>query len=347
MTLVALAFAGRLIGLGSVPMTHLGRGETFAPNSGLLPRPSSLDIRGGTTSTTAKASAATASAGQPDDGTVHAAGAAGATPPAPPAPPAPPTAASLLAGKGMWLHIVERAEGGNPAAIVAKAKAVGITHVYVRLGSSFDGFYGQAALDRLLPVAHAAGLKIVGWDFPYLIDPAGDARRALAEIAYTTPTGQRIDGFSADIETASEGVRLTPATADAYGATLRQLVGPAFPLVATVPRPVPGRGFPYVEATRSFDVIAPMVYWMQHDSAATVASAMDALAPLGKPIMPIGQAYDGALDGGPPGPPSKDSILRFIATAAAKGATGVSFWVWNYATPDHWAAIAESHQWNS
>lgn len=260
--------------------------------------------------------------------------------------PAATTPASVVTGKGMWLHWVDRAEGGNPTAIVAKAKAVGITHVYVRLGSSHRGFYAQADLDGLLPAAHAAGLKVVGWDFPYLIDPVADAHRALAEIAYTTPTGQRIDGFSADIETASEGVRLTAAAADAYGATLRQLVGPAFPMIATVPRPVPGRSYPYVEASRYFDVIAPMVYWMHHDSAATVAAAMDALAPLGKPIMPIGQAYDGALDGGPPGPPSKDAVLRFISTAAAKGATGVSFWVWHHATPDHWTAITESHQWD-
>src|SRR5437867_2628060 len=87
------------------------------------------------------------------------------------------------------------------ADVVRQAKAVGLTHIYLRLGSSKKGFYDQDELDQLLPAAHAAGVKVVGWDFPYLDDPVADAVRAKAEIDYTTPTGHRIDAFSADIET--------------------------------------------------------------------------------------------------------------------------------------------------
>lgn len=242
----------------------------------------------------------------------------------------------------MWLNQLERAEGGNPEAIVARARAAGISHLYVRLGSSKKGFYAQGDLDRILPTAHAAGLKIVGWDFPYLADPAADAARAHAEITYATRDGHRIDAFSADIETGSEGVALTAIAAEAFGARLRELVGAGYPLVATVPRPVPGKWFPYAEATRHFDAIAPMVYWMGNDPVTEVNAAIDALAPLGKPIIPIGQAYDGAIDGGPPGPPSKEALVRFMDAAVAKGVKGVSFWVWSHATADHWAAITES-----
>lgn len=259
------------------------------------------------------------------------------------AAPAPPPPISVVFGKGMWLNQLERAEGGNPEAIVARARAAGLTHLYVRLGSSKKGFYAQGDLDRILPTAHAAGLKIVGWDFPYLADPAGDAARAHVEIAYTTRDGHRIDAFSADIETGSEGVALTAIAAESYGARLRELAGAGYPLVATVPRPVPGKWFPYAEATRHFDAIAPMVYWVTRDPVAEVTAAIDALAPFGKPIIPIGQAYDAAIDGGPPGAPSKDALVRFMAAAADKGAKGVSFWVWSHATADHWAAIAEAH----
>ena len=42
---------------------------------------------------------------------------------------------------------------------MAKAKATGITHVYPRMGSHWDGFNARKYLDAFLPKAHAAGLK--------------------------------------------------------------------------------------------------------------------------------------------------------------------------------------------
>ena len=56
----------------------------------------------------------------------------------PPAPPAP----ALPRGKGMWLHYLRQAAGNDPVQLVAKARDIGLSHVYLRLGSSKDGFYG-------------------------------------------------------------------------------------------------------------------------------------------------------------------------------------------------------------
>ncbi len=131
---------------------------------------------------------------------------------APPAEaPAPPAVTKPIVplGKGMWLYQLSMSEGGDATKVVRKAKAAGLTHLYTRLGSSKKGFYAQDELDKLLPVAHAAGLKVIGWDFVYLTDPMADAVRSKAEIDYTTPDGHKIDAFSADIETGSEGVNLT------------------------------------------------------------------------------------------------------------------------------------------
>jgi hypothetical protein len=267
-----------------------------------------------------------------------------AVPAAPAAPAAPPSPAPALPrGKGMWLHYLRQAAGNDPAALVAQAKATGLSHVYLRLGSSKDGFYGQGDLDRLLPVAHAAGLAVVGWDFPYLFDAEADARRAADEIAYATPTGQRIDAFSADIETRTEGVNISVPVADTYSRRLRELAGPGYPLVATVPRPHYNSGYPYAEIVRQFDAVAPMVYWLGRDPAGEVDQAVTDLAGLGKPIMPVGQAYDAGPEGGPPGPPPKEHLVRFIQAAQTRGVTGFSFWVWHTATPDQWAAIREAH----
>jgi len=249
-------------------------------------------------------------------------------------------------GKGMWVHKLNRAENGDVGRIVNQARAAGLTHIYVRTGSSKSGFYAQGDLDRLLPAAHAAGLKVVGWDFPYLHDIAADVERARQAIWYATPTGHRIDAFSADIETRSEGTNLTSEGVLTYGMALRTTVGAKYPLIATVPRPSPKRWFPF-EQLGMFDAIAPMVYWGNRDPGADVAGAIAALSGLGKPILPVGQAYDMAQDGASgsaAGPPSKQEIERFIHTATQHGALGVSFWVWDTADANHWAAIAESDQ---
>jgi hypothetical protein len=259
-----------------------------------------------------------------------------------------PKGGPVPTGKGMWVHKLSRAENGDVGRIVNQAKNAGLTHIYVRTGSSKSGFHGWGDLNQLLPVAHAAGIKVVGWDFPYLNDVGADVSRALDAIWHATPSGHRIDAFSADIETGAEGTSLTAANVAAYGSALRAAVGKDYPLIATVPRPSPKRWFPFENLT-AFDAIAPMVYWGNRDPAADVAAAIAALAFLGKPVLPVGQAYDMAQDGAPKsahGHPDKKDLDRFIQSATANGAPGVSFWVWDTATPEQWAAIKDAQQFN-
>lgn len=266
-------------------------------------------------------------------------------PPAPPAPaPAPPNVRGTLpVGKGMWIYMPERADGGNSQAIVARAQRVGLTHIYVRTGSSKSGFYGAGFLDGLLPAAHAAGIRVYGWDFPYFDDVGADVARAYQAIHYTTPSGDRIDGFAADIELRSMGVNISPDTAMTYGDALRNSVGYAFPLIAVVPRPSPTLvSYPYEQVVASFDAVAPMIYWMGNDPAVAVSQAWSRLAPLGKPLFPVGQAYDGGPEGGPAGVPSPAMLQRFMEAAAASGASGVSFWSWQHADDPAWQTITDA-----
>jgi hypothetical protein len=117
------------------------------------------------------------------------------------------------------------------------------------------------------------------------------------------------------------------------------------PLIAVVPRPSPAlQSYPYENVATAFDAIAPMVYWMSHDPAEAVDTMWARLGPLGKPIMPVGQAYDGASEGGPPGIPSPAMLQRFMDSAAAHGATGVSFWSWQHANDPVWTTLANSLQ---
>ena len=256
----------------------------------------------------------------------------------------PPVSELLPYGKGMWIYEPEKTEGGDPRAIVAKAKAAGLSHLYVRTGSTWDGFYAGPFLDKLLPVAHEAHLLVYGWDFPRLASWPVDVERAKAAINHRTPGKQRIDGFAADIETRSEGTLIGGQVAADYGRGLREAVGASFPLIATVPRPSPAFSYPYADVVASFDAVAPMVYWLNRQPDTDVVGALRDLAQYGKPVFPVGQAYDGAPEGGRAGVPPPEELWRFMRFAQANGAQGVSFWSWQAANARAWAAITEAEE---
>jgi hypothetical protein len=271
----------------------------------------------------------------------------GAPAPAPavaPPPPLAPRAGGIPVGKGMWIWLPERTLDGDADLIVERAVSAGLTHLYVRTGSSRQGFENTDFLERLLPVAHGAGLRVYGWDFPYLEDVAGDIERAMTAITFRTTTGHRIDGFVPDIETGAEGTNLSAEAAGAYSAGLRAEVGEDYPLVACVPHPSPRRieSFPYAAIIPHYDAVAPMVYWLNRQPDTDAAHAVTWLSQFNRPVIPVGQAYDGGPEGGRPGPPPPDEIRRFLAAAERYGATGASFWSYQHATPEIWTAISEA-----
>lgn len=250
----------------------------------------------------------------------------------------------LPSGTGMWIWKPASVEGGDAAAAVSWAKQMGLSHIFVRTGSSWDGNQNAEYLNALLPLAHAAGIRVYGWDFPNFNDLAADLQRAMNAILFVTPDGHHLDGFSPDIETPSEGVNLTSETAGTYTSLLRQYAGPRYPLIATVPRPSPSISsfYPWDQVIGPMDAIAPMVYWLNRQPDSDVADALAQLAHFGKPIMPVGQAYDGAPEGGRPGNPTYEEIQRFISAAKQNGAASVSFWSWQHASMENWAAIQQS-----
>lgn len=254
---------------------------------------------------------------------------------------------ALPVGKGMWLYMPDRVEGGNVDALVARATAVGLTHIYVRTGSSRSGLHSTSYLDQLLGKAHAAGIRVYGWDFPYLEDIQADVDRAMAAMMHTTPDGHRIDGFAPDIETPSEGTNLNAETAGTYSEKLRAAAGAGYPLIAVVPRPSSYMKvvYPYQAIIPHYDAVAPMVYWLNRqpdtDAGPAVAYFRDLFA---KPVFPIGQAYNGEPEGGRPGPPPPDEINRFLVASEEAGAVGASFWSWQHADQPIWDAIQAAPQ---
>lgn len=257
-------------------------------------------------------------------------------PPGPPGQPLPPPSVAessipivssprarsvslnAISGKGIWVTVFP----GDPVdatRIVATAKANGLDQIWIRTGSTHDGFYGTF-LSSLVPDAHRAGIAVIAWDFPTMSNPALDAARAADAFGYG------VDAFSPDIEWPAEGTYLTARRVAYYLSLVRAAAGNR-PVVATVPRPVTDSlaGYPYAAEAPFVDAFAPMIYWSCTEPGTAVATAFAALGRL-RPLDPVGQDYDMADEGGRHGLPSGAEIWRFLDVARRHGAIGASLY---------------------
>jgi hypothetical protein len=242
----------------------------------------------------------------------------------------------------MWVWKFDQTERGDAQAIVDRAVRAGLHQLWVRVGSSKFGFYADADLDALVGPAHAAGLKVIGWGFPYLYDPVRDARWTAQALDWRGPGGDRLDGFSADLEKPTEGVALTRRRIAVYLSAVRRAAGDGL-IVATVYRPTDlnwtGGVYPYRTIARYVDAFAPMVYWGCTDPREAATQSLKRLATL-RPVHLIGQAYNMGPEGGRPAAPSPREIRAFLQVGHTRGALGGSFWDWQEMTAGQWKALS-------
>lgn len=260
-----------------------------------------------------------------------------------------------VAGKGMWLPRPLLAMS-DPAAIVEAARALGLTHIYLEAGSSGGGFYGRDGVDRLLPVAHRAGIKVIGWLLTSLDQLPDDVSLGTTTAQYKTPSGDKLDGIAPDVEfnTNADDVR-------AFSQILRSQLGPnelivgvIYPAGTWIAREHPVAGI----LARSFNVLAPMDYW--HDAQrgftgeeisqfveGSVSDIHNAVGDSSFPVEVIGQTYDAfSRNGSGPNNPTEAEVSSALNAARSSGATGVSLFQWGTTTPAEWNAL-RSLSWNS
>ena len=258
----------------------------------------------------------------------------------------PSLASTPISGKGMWIWLYDSILGGNPKRIVRYAVDHGLSHIYVRSGSSNVGLHGWEDVAEILPVAHKAGLKVIAWDFPYLRNVAADVRRARWVLSQTVSGGHAVDGFAADVETRSEGTVLTRTRARNYARWLRANSNGKFIVLVPPPaNPYTVTFYPYDVLVPRFDAVAPMVYWGRRAPDTYAAQSINYLKRFGKPIAPIGQSFDMGPDGGPKGPPSANDVVRFMDQTQRDGSVGVSFWSWQHTPKYLWHTI-DTYRWN-
>ncbi|MGH2458270.1 MAG: hypothetical protein ACRDIY_05320, partial [Chloroflexota bacterium] len=258
-----------------------------------------------------------------------------------------------IAGKGMWMPapLIEMAD---PTAVIEAARDLGLTHIYLEAGASGRGFYGRQGIDRLVPIAHRNGIKVIGWVLTSLDDLPSDVSLCTAIASYRTPSGDHLDGIAPDIEQNMDATDVT-----AFSQILRAKLGPESLIVGVIYPAGTWIGQQHPVAAilgRSFNALAPMAYWHESRHPFTdefvsgfirhaVVDIHTATDNPRYPVAVIGQTYDSfGRDGTGPDSPSGAEIAAALAAARQDGAVGVSFFQWGTATPAEWNAL-KAFQW--
>jgi hypothetical protein len=232
---------------------------------------------------------------------------------------------SVFRGDGMWIHELDRSDGGDPARIGRRAAAAGMSFVVVKAA---HGRRWWPQFDRrLVDALHAAGLRVCAYQRALARGPAREA----TVLARAVRVGA--DCLVIDAEAEYEG---RTAAARTYVRALRSRVGADFPVALTsFPLASLHRRFPYAAflGPGGAQVNMPQVYWK------LIGMGVDRLtrrtfaenAAFGRPIHPIGQLFHR---------PARAQVLHFRRLAARLGAPGVSWWVWQHARPTEWRAVS-------
>lgn len=261
---------------------------------------------------------------------------------------------SQIAGKGMWLTLGLFATG-DVGTIARAAQINGITHMYLEAAISPLGFHGKKSVGKLIDAAHKLHIAVIAWVYPYLYDLASDVDLTRQVAAFRTPSGQRFDGIAADLE---RNVQLWNVRA--YSQLVRSYLGPQYLLVGVPYPPQSFADYPFGELARSYNVISPMDYWHQTQSAYGLdyghmrygfeyarRYAAESVGTIRRvsghvPVETIGQAFDdfGRLEMGP-NAPSPAEVRGFLAGSKASGAIGASFFQWMTVTDAEWHVIRD------
>ncbi len=256
------------------------------------------------------------------------------------------TPADRLAGKGMWLIFPDWRTLGTTR-LLSMARAEGVTHIYLEVATTSDGFYGGRGLDSFLARAHAQGIAVISWVYAALQQPAKDTTTLRQVAAYTTPHGSRADGVALDLEQV-----LTPSTVAAYTAAAHAAVGPQGLVVAVVYPPQYGPPTPFAALAPNVQAVAPMDYWHIYEADYSysyvyqwVANSVNLVRQrTGVPTMPvdvIAQTFDEFAGGSGQGifSPTAAELAAAIRAASRSGAVGVSFYRPTTATPSELAVL--------
>ena len=232
---------------------------------------------------------------------------------------------SPFEGTGAWIWQLAKSDGGNVDAIAARAEAAGVSTVFVKAADG--GRWWPQFSAGLVEALHERGLNVCAWQFLY-------GRVPLAEAELGTRAARLgADCLVLDVEGHYAGRYVQ---AQDFLRRLRANLGEDYPVGYT--------SLPYVSwhdaipysvflGPHGAQVNLPQVYWRDIGRSVerVLTRTLTENVIYKRPLAPIGQLYQR---------PSQREILRFRFLALAFGAQGVSFWSWQSAAPNGWAALA-------
>jgi peptidoglycan hydrolase-like protein with peptidoglycan-binding domain len=229
-------------------------------------------------------------------------------------------------GQGMWIWYVSQSSGGEPAAIISRAHASGITTVFVKSSDGSTNYWSQFS-PQLVSELHAGGLKVCAWQYVYGANPVGEANLGARAVA---------NGADCLVIDAEAEYERHYAAAQRYIAALRAKIGPTYPLgLASFPYVSYHPSLPYSVflAPGAAQYNAPQMYWKAIGQSVDTVYANTYIGNriYGRPIFPLGQTYEGV---------SSSDLVRFRQEAVLYGASGISFWDWQETRSNGWSSLA-------
>jgi Putative peptidoglycan binding domain len=237
-----------------------------------------------------------------------------------------PQSGTAFDGQGMWIWYVSQSSGGEPAAIISRAHASGITTVFIKSSDGSTNYWSQFS-PALVSELHAGGLRVCAWQYVYGANPVGEANLGARAVA------NGADCLVIDAEAEYEGHY---SAAQRYITTLRAKIGPNYPLgLASFPYVSYHPSLPYSVflAPGAAQYNAPQMYWKAIGVSVDTVYANTYIGNrvYGRPIFPLGQTYEGV---------SSSDLVRFREEAVLYNASGISFWDWQETRSSGWSALA-------
>jgi hypothetical protein len=249
-------------------------------------------------------------------------------------------------GLGAWVDIYDKEVYSDPEGTVADLAARGVRTIYLQTTTHRrrGPIRNPDPAGRYLEAAHAEGMQVVAWYVPGFTHLDRDLNWSMAAIRFSSPAGERFDGFGLDIEvTEVADDRLRAERVVELSERIRDAAGTSYPLAAIVPNPLRSPSywpvFPDRALAEIYDAYLPMTYWSYHvgGEAQTHGYVSRALAEVRRntarldlPVHVIGGIADAA---------GAAEIGAFVRAANEAGVVGASLYDVDTSGAEDWAAL--------
>lgn len=261
-------------------------------------------------------------------------------------PPARVSVDELLKGKGVWTSIYTPLPDSS---FIERFRDAGIKRIYLQVGRSNTGFTPEyrSWVDTLVPMAHANDIKVIGWVYTNLKDPANDRDIILAAANYRTPDGHRLDGIGADIEELPADTNQAAAMVSDFALQVRKGLPSDCPLLAITYPPQQRPKYPFDTMAAYFDGIVLMDYWRtekrDYSPEEVKTFVKDSIARLkqsASDLPPVEVALQG-FEGGK-GLPRPEELIAAVEAAEEMG-VGHSLYCYNTGGDTLWDVFTRKH----